>query len=261
MKKWLTKLKEAESCKFEAFPKVTQFRSWKMSFKKEVASASGRPDEAFIWITEIEEALSVEDLQISGSGWETLDAKIAAGLAKIISGEFQRQIQMMEEEAALQKKMIKGRQIAFLIYHHFKISATEGSILEFEDLLAVELKGDNLRAFLNDWESTLLGLKKRPEVDVLESLFNKQLKKSEQLKSTMALYTQGHVLEGKERSYATLMKMLKTFLENKRREKVREEAERSWHLPFLADRCADRCSAGDPRMSNASCKDIYYYAV
>ena len=58
-----------------------------------------------------------------------------------------------------------------------KISEIEGAILEFSDLLAVELRGDNLTAHLNDWEGVLAVIDKRPTDEVLESLFLKQLRK------------------------------------------------------------------------------------
>ena len=71
---------------------------------------------------------------------------------------------------ALQHKVLKGRQMAWLIFNHYKVSATEGAILESEDLLAVEFKLDNTRAFINDWEMTLAGLKSLHTSEILESL-------------------------------------------------------------------------------------------
>ena len=73
------KFKEGDHCKFEPIPAVPQFRNWKSHFKKVVAGVSGRPERAFQWITEIETAKCLDDLQRSGD-FETLDAKVAAGL-------------------------------------------------------------------------------------------------------------------------------------------------------------------------------------
>ena len=86
--------------------------------------------------------------------------------------------------------MLTGRQIAFKIFEHFKISEVEGALLDVRDLVALELKGDNLRAFDTAWDEILLAMKKEPEEEILESLYCKQLEKSLQLKNTMALYTQ-----------------------------------------------------------------------
>ena len=61
---------------------------------------------------------------------------------------------MYEEKAALMNppRMIKGRQIFWLILQRFKLSDIDHSLQEFKDLTKVELKGDNLVAFLNDWD-------------------------------------------------------------------------------------------------------------
>ena len=39
--------------------------------------------------------------------------------------------------------MMKGRQIAWMMYKHFKLSEVDGAMLEWEELFSVELKGDN----------------------------------------------------------------------------------------------------------------------
>ena len=67
--------------------------------------------------------------------------------------------------------MLNGRQIGWLIYEHFRLSEVEGSLLEFEDLMSVELKGDNLVAFENDWDMHLSGIKTVPSEYVLETLY------------------------------------------------------------------------------------------
>ena len=77
-----------------------------------VASASRFPKEAFLWISEVESATSVEDLALSGE-FETLDAKIAIGLYKILKPPLRSRINIMEIEASKQGKMVNGRQIAF----------------------------------------------------------------------------------------------------------------------------------------------------
>ena len=92
------KFKEGDHCKFEPIPTVPQFRNWKSHFKKVVAGVSGRPERAFQWITEVETAKCLEDLQRSGD-FETLDAKVAAGLGKILHGELGRYVTVLEEKA------------------------------------------------------------------------------------------------------------------------------------------------------------------
>ena len=186
-----------------------------MTFKKKVAGASRKPRAAFQWISEVNKASSYQDLEDPGD-FENLAAKIASGLTEILHGEFQRRVNVLEENAASQGKMLSGRSIAWLIYKEMKVSETEGALLEFEDLLKVELKGDNLLGLKNNWDFVLASLKTRPSDDVLESLFRRQLQRSQQLKETMALYNQDIVQKGVKRSYKKLESMLNSYLNNKR---------------------------------------------
>ena len=54
---------------------------------------------------------------------------------------------MAKERFALKGVFMKGRQALKMVYDHYNISETEGSLFELQDLLKVTLKGDNLRAF------------------------------------------------------------------------------------------------------------------
>ena len=74
--------------------------------------------------------------------------------------------------------MLKGRQILFVINDHFKITSETGQVLDFEDVMFVELKGDNVRGYLNDWELTLNAVKEIPSEAILENLVRRQLSKS-----------------------------------------------------------------------------------
>ncbi len=77
-----------------------------------------------------------------------------------------------------------------MIYKHFKLSDEDGAMIEWDELVNVHLKGDNLQQFQNDWNNMILNVRSLPEEGFLESLFRKQVEKSEQLKNVMALYQQ-----------------------------------------------------------------------
>ena len=71
-----------------------------------------------------------------------LDAKLAAELDNILFGEFRKQVQVKETALSHECKMIKGRQVAWMIYKHFKRSEEDGAMLEWDELLSVDLRGD-----------------------------------------------------------------------------------------------------------------------
>ena len=181
------RFKEADEIKFDKMPQSRQMRMWKINTRKKIAGASGRPKAAFIWWGQADHATTFEELEDDGD-FESLSAKIASGFANIIHGEFARQIEYLEQQLALTNKMLNGRQIYWLINQELSRSNAEGHISEFEDLLAVELEGDNLQKFQITWNQTLLAMTDKPEIRILESLYDRQIAKSGQLKLTMAVY-------------------------------------------------------------------------
>ena len=73
--------------------------------------------------------------------------------------------------------MLTGRQIAWMLYEHFKISETDGALLEWDAIMNVGLKGDNLGQFLSYWENTLLNISGMPEERILETVPKAALQK------------------------------------------------------------------------------------
>ena len=63
------------------------------------------------------------------------NAKLAASLTKIMTGEFARQIYILMEESASKGKFLKGRQILLLLYQHYQISEVDGQMLDFRTYL------------------------------------------------------------------------------------------------------------------------------
>jgi hypothetical protein len=219
------KRREADKINLLPMPTIATFRSWKIALRNEVAGASGDPDNGFKWITEVEgQGANLAHLYESAP-FHTLDAKLAASLTKIMTGEFARQIYILMEESASRGKFLKGRQILLLLYQHYQISEVDGQMLDFQDLLAVHMVGEELRRFMNDWEMTLTGMRKLPEEDVLETLFRRQIQRHPGFREHMAYYERlpvGH----EERNYRYLVTLVRRYLETRRRNQLRDEASR-----------------------------------
>ena len=79
---------------------------------------------------------SVDELRSSSStrgismpNFEVLDARIASALNKIIhNSQFKRRISLEEQKAQKQDSFLRGRQIAYLIYDHFRVTGANDSI-------------------------------------------------------------------------------------------------------------------------------------
>ena len=78
---------------------------------------------------------------------EKPDSNIASGLMKFIRGGFRKIVLSKEEEPQLHSMFLTGRQVAWMIYDHFKISDMNGTLLELSDLSKSELRNDNLQSF------------------------------------------------------------------------------------------------------------------
>ena len=114
---------------FDKFPMPATFACWKIRFKTEVCTCSQFPTEAMQWIKEVELVDSVDDLRSSSStrglsmpNFEVLDARIASALIKIIhNSHFKRKISLAQKE----DRFLRGRQIAYLIYDHFRVTGAD----------------------------------------------------------------------------------------------------------------------------------------
>ena len=82
-------------------------------------------------------------------------AKLAVALSRVAFGELSHKINLLKEQKAQKGTLVTGRQILLMVHQHYKISATDGALLKFQDLLEVKLHNDDLRSFLQDWETVL----------------------------------------------------------------------------------------------------------
>ena len=80
-----------------------------MNCRSEDARESGKPSDAMVCTTEVDEVKSIENLRTSewiaghrSRDFECLDAKVAGGLKKIINGDFKRRIFTEEDMAQKQ---------------------------------------------------------------------------------------------------------------------------------------------------------------
>ena len=105
------KYKEAETIRVKPLPIAPYFREWKQETYEEVCAASGRPTEAMKLIRTVEKAgIQFEDVADSGD-FDTLDAKLATALTKVLkNNDLKRQVNKAKEVAQLNDEMVKGRQ-------------------------------------------------------------------------------------------------------------------------------------------------------
>ena len=107
------------------------------------------------WIKEVELTDPVDELKTSSStrgirmpNFEVLDVRIASALNKIIhNSHFERRISLEEQKVQKQDRFLRGRQIAYLIYDHFRVTGSPDSVENYADLFAIGLRNDDIQEF------------------------------------------------------------------------------------------------------------------
>ena len=126
------------------------------------------------WIKEVELVDSVDELRSSSSvrgismpNFEVLDARIASALNKIIhNSHLRRRISLEEQKAQKQDRFLSGRQIAYLIYDHFRVTGSHDSVENYTDLFTISLRNDDIQEFGSVWDGILLSMTKIPHDDI-----------------------------------------------------------------------------------------------
>ena len=121
-------------------------------------------------------------------------------------------------------------------------------MLEWGELLGVELRGDNLQQFENDWNATCLNVREFQNARFLEPFFRKQLETSEQLKNAMSLYWQDITQRGEEKSYTKLKDILRYHLERK----LLDKSKNAWTRDGGRGAAANQNAAGDRVQNDGS---------
>ena len=148
------------------------------------------------WIKEVELVDSVDELRPSCSvrgirmqDFEVLDARIASALNEIIhNSQFKRRVSLEEQKAQKEDRYLRGRQIAYLIYDHFRLTGTHDSVENYTDLFTIVLRNDDIEEFDSKWDGILLSMTKIPHDDILEGLYKLRIRESGKLKTVLELY-------------------------------------------------------------------------
>ena len=170
---------------------------------------------------------SVDELRSSSStrgitmpNFEVLDARIASALNKIIhNSQFKRRISLEEQKAQKEDRFLRGRQIAYLIYDHFRVTGSHDSVENFSDLFTSVLRNDDIQEFDSKWDGILLSMAKIPHDDILEGLYKLRIRESEKLKTVLELYD----LETHQKKLGPDYHRLKTMVKRSIEQEIRNK--------------------------------------
>ena len=101
--------------------------------------------------------------RIDSPNFEMLDAKIASALHKIIqNSHFNKKVSLEEQKAQKEDRFPRGRQIAFMIYDHYRLTGANDTVLDYADLFSFGVRNDDVQDFVTIWDGTLLSMTKNP---------------------------------------------------------------------------------------------------
>ena len=95
---------------------------------------------------------------------------------------------MEEQEAQKQDRFLRSRQIACLIYDHFRVTGVHFSVENYADLFTLSLRNGDIQEFDSKWDGILLSMTKIPHDEILEGLYKLRIRESEKLKTVLELY-------------------------------------------------------------------------
>ena len=106
---------------------------------------------------------SLSTRSISMPNFEVLDARIASTLNKIIHhSHFKRKISLEEQKAQKQDSFLRDRQIAYLIYDHFRITGSHDSVENYPNLFTIALRNDDIQEFDSKWDGIFIVYDENP---------------------------------------------------------------------------------------------------
>ena len=155
---------------------------------------------------------------------QRLDTKLHTAITEKCHGTLGRQITQKVEDLELVDVMMTGRQAAWMVYEYMKTNAKAGALFDLNDLMSIRLKGDRLEYYWASWESTLTGMKKKPDDDTVETLFLKQVKYSDSMKIELAHYER-HPDGHPDHSYSFLTLAIQRIINKRRQDTNRKEIE------------------------------------
>ena len=200
------------------WPQPREFRKWWNHLHFVVASSHPLPEAVYQWFGDLLNSDSIESLADSGP-FVTLDIKLATALKAQVQGKLNKAIELQEERTRKSGKMIKGRQVALMIWQSFRETEIARSLVDRQALQKLELRGQDLSGFYHQWLLTLerISLEDTPDERDLEHFFYTQISKAHTMQKCIEHYHHqlAHTPEFK-RSYAYLLKSVEIQLEYNR---------------------------------------------
>ena len=214
-------IKESDSIKLSPLPEAPFWEGWRQQMYDDVAAASGVGHDIFSWLHVVQHPETTFEMLSDSSGRPTLDVKLGSALRRLLRGDLKQQVQTRAKALEKQGRMLRGRQILWMISQQYALDENSGALYNLGDLMNLPYPGDaKLDAFLTIWENQVEGQKKAQPDENLEIFLYEKIKRSELLSTQLRNYErlpQSHP----DRSYNYLIQVIRTAVDIQRKEKNR----------------------------------------
>lgn len=189
--------KDADKIVLRSIPKYGDYEAWRDNALAAIVCASGRPNEAALWIAEVARksifnpqqlAVPIADLyRTCAPDMRGLDAKLFSAISHVVA-------QLPGQDATNLTKLIRdvckgrnfqpnfcGRQALRLVDCYFEHSSARRSKAHVQELFQMEPKNRDLEEFIGRWDSVcqkLYGTNDLPSFLSLGSLFENKISKA-----------------------------------------------------------------------------------
>ena len=121
-----------------------------------------------------------------------LDAMIASALKKLLNTQsnFWKRRSVDELRAQQHDRFQRGRQIAYMIYKHFRATRAHEAVQGLSILFSISLQNDDVQKIVVRRGQALLSASEMPSEVILEGLYKSKLQDPVQLQTVLALYDQ-----------------------------------------------------------------------
>ena len=224
---------KADNIDLDPMPLPNELRNWKKDLFERVANAYFRDtDKGFSWISEINRATCLEDLQ--DNPLPALEAKLSNAIMKSIRRDpvFKQKIDRHVDEFHMKGLRLRSRQVIWLMFEYLKPREIGEGVYDLKDLMSVELRADHrkcniqqLENFMLRWETCLTGMKKEPDEDTKLTLFKKQIENIELLDFDMQGYKR--IRDPTMKTYSYLFHICQNLINMRRLEENQRLVHRS----------------------------------
>ena len=115
---------------------------------------------------------------------------------------FRKRVSVEEQRAQKYDRFLRVKQIAEMIYEHFRATGACEAVHGLSDLFNIRLHNDDVQDFDVRWDHALLSASETPTEMVLEELYKSKLQDSVQLQTVLALYDPETIRNNGQQSYS-----------------------------------------------------------